>query len=172
MLVLDCTLSLSPPEVGAVAVPTPVLGGASGSQSSLLTPNNDGKKSKTRTSITPQQLEVLMAVYNREQRPAKAVREDLVAKTGLEMKVIQVWFQNRRSKEKRDGTMPTTATPVIAAKEELGTMATPVVSSAAPPVDEEALPVESFTPQCEGKYMLYAITLILTCTDLYIERRE
>ena len=47
----------------------------------------DGKRTKTRTSINPQQLEVLIQAYNREQRPSKPTREDLMARTGLDMKV-------------------------------------------------------------------------------------
>ena len=66
--------------------------------------SSDSKKPKTRTSINPQQLEVLLEAYSREQRPSKLMREELMAKTGLDMKVIQVWFQNRRSKEKRDAS--------------------------------------------------------------------
>lgn len=64
----------------------------------------DGKKHKTRTSINPHQLDILLEAYAREQKPSKQMREDLMAKTGLDMKVIQVWFQNRRSKEKRDAS--------------------------------------------------------------------
>ena len=66
--------------------------------------SSDNRKPKTRTSINPQQLEVLLETYSREQRPSKPMREELMAKTGLDMKVIQVWFQNRRSKEKRDAS--------------------------------------------------------------------
>ena len=47
----------------------------------------NGKRTKPRTSITPQQLEVLKQAYIREQRPSKQTREDLMAKTGLDMKV-------------------------------------------------------------------------------------
>ena len=50
-------------------------------------PNNDGRRAKTRTSINPQQLEVLMQAYSQEQRPSKLTREELMAKTGLDMKV-------------------------------------------------------------------------------------
>ena len=50
--------------------------------------------SRGRTRINPQQLKVLQGAYNREKRPSKAVKEQLVAETGLLMKIIQVWFQN------------------------------------------------------------------------------
>lgn len=63
-----------------------------------------GKRTKSRTSLTPQQLDVLIQSYNQEQHPSKVIREELVAKTGLDMKVITVWFQNRRSKERRDAS--------------------------------------------------------------------
>lgn len=84
-------------------------------------PNSDGRRSKTRTSINPQQLEVLVQAYNQEQRPSKLAREELMAKTGLDMKVIQVWFQNRRSKEKRDASYRD------ANREEIS-MSTPIVA--------------------------------------------
>ncbi len=49
--------------------------------------SSDGRRSKTRTSINPQQLEVLMQTYAHEQRPSKQTREELMTKTGLDMKV-------------------------------------------------------------------------------------
>ena len=55
----------------------------SGTSISLL----NGKRTKPRTSITPQQLEILKQAYICEQRPTKQTREDLMAKTGLDMKV-------------------------------------------------------------------------------------
>ena len=48
---------------------------------------SNGKRTKPRTSITPQQLEILKQAYLREQRPTKQTREELMAKTGLDMKV-------------------------------------------------------------------------------------
>ena len=82
-----------------LSLPSVSMGSVSGGGIS-----NDSRKPKTRTSINPQQLEVLLETYSREQRPSKPMREELMAKTGLDMKVIQVWFQNRRSKEKRDAS--------------------------------------------------------------------
>lgn len=66
--------------------------------------SGDNRKGKTRTSINPKQLIVLQATYEKEPRPSRAMREELAAQTGLTAKVIQVWFQNRRSKDKKDGT--------------------------------------------------------------------
>ncbi len=64
---------------------------------SLHSPANivDGKRTKPRTSITPKQLEVLTHAYNDDQHPSKQVREELVATTGLEMKVHDIAQHNR-----------------------------------------------------------------------------
>ena len=65
---------------------------------------NDSRKGKTRTSINARQLEILQATYEKETRPSRPMREEIASQTGLSAKVIQVWFQNRRSKDKKDTT--------------------------------------------------------------------
>ncbi|CAH8434799.1 unnamed protein product [Heterobilharzia americana] len=47
------------------------------------------------------QLEALKRVYSESPKPVRHVREQLSEETGLDMRVVQVWFQNRRAKEKR-----------------------------------------------------------------------
>ncbi|GAB6026370.1 LIM/homeobox protein Lhx4, variant 2 [Chamberlinius hualienensis] len=56
---------------------------------------------RPRTTITAKQLETLKTAYNNSPKPARHVREQLSQDTGLDMRVVQVWFQNRRAKEKR-----------------------------------------------------------------------
>uniref|UniRef100_H2Y6W6 Uncharacterized protein n=1 Tax=Ciona savignyi TaxID=51511 RepID=H2Y6W6_CIOSA len=56
---------------------------------------------RPRTTITAKQLETLKLAYNQSPKPARHVREQLSSDTGLDMRVVQVWFQNRRAKEKR-----------------------------------------------------------------------
>ncbi|RWS15332.1 LIM/homeobox protein Lhx3-like isoform X2 [Dinothrombium tinctorium] len=51
--------------------------------------------------IKTKQLETLKNAYNSSPKPARHVREQLSHDTGLDMRVVQVWFQNRRAKEKR-----------------------------------------------------------------------
>merc|ERR1719273_1262128 len=60
----------------------------------------DGNK-RPRTTITARQMEVLKNAYKTSPKPARHVREQLAQDTGLDMRVVQVWFQNRRAKEKR-----------------------------------------------------------------------
>ncbi|CAB4057839.1 LHX3_4 [Lepeophtheirus salmonis] len=60
-----------------------------------------GKRRGPRTTIKPPQLEKLQEIFNRNPKPNRAIRENLAKNTGLAMRVIQVWFQNKRSKEKR-----------------------------------------------------------------------
>lgn len=61
----------------------------------------DNANKRPRTTITAKQLEALKRAYNESPKPARHVREQLSSETGLDMRVVQVWFQNRRAKEKR-----------------------------------------------------------------------
>ncbi|KAM7537467.1 hypothetical protein Aperf_G00000068070 [Anoplocephala perfoliata] len=69
-------------------------GGSSGS--SLLT-----KRRGPRTTIKAKQLDTLKQAFATTPKPTRHIREQLAQETGLSMRVIQVWFQNRRSKERR-----------------------------------------------------------------------
>ncbi|KAF8563296.1 hypothetical protein P879_05339 [Paragonimus westermani] len=61
----------------------------------------DNANKRPRTTITARQLEALKRAYNESPKPVRHVREQLSTETGLDMRVVQVWFQNRRAKEKR-----------------------------------------------------------------------
>lgn len=65
-------------------------------------PTGAGSKRRgPRTTIKAKQLEILKAAFNATPKPTRHIREQLASETGLNMRVIQVWFQNRRSKERR-----------------------------------------------------------------------
>ena len=55
----------------------------------------DQPNKRPRTTITAKQLETLKIAYNNSPKPARHVREQLSQDTGLDMRVVQVWFQNR-----------------------------------------------------------------------------
>ncbi|CAD5229000.1 unnamed protein product [Bursaphelenchus okinawaensis] len=59
------------------------------------------KRRGPRTTIKQSQLDVLNRIFSTSPKPSKHVRAKLAHETGLSMRVIQVWFQNRRSKERR-----------------------------------------------------------------------
>ncbi|XP_013413189.1 LIM/homeobox protein Lhx1 [Lingula anatina] len=64
--------------------------------------NTSGTKRRgPRTTIKAKQLETLKAAFAATPKPTRHIREQLAQETGLNMRVIQVWFQNRRSKERR-----------------------------------------------------------------------
>lgn len=57
--------------------------------------DSDQPNKRPRTTITAKQLETLKMAYNNSPKPARHVREQLSQDTGLDMRVVQVWFQNR-----------------------------------------------------------------------------
>ncbi|XP_076054133.1 LIM/homeobox protein Lhx3-like isoform X2 [Oratosquilla oratoria] len=61
----------------------------------------DATNKRPRTTISARQLEQLKQAYKESPKPARHVREQLSQTLGLDMRVVQVWFQNRRAKEKR-----------------------------------------------------------------------
>ena len=63
--------------------------------------DKENKRRGPRTTIKAKQLDVLKNVFNQSPKPTRLMREQLAKETGLPMRVIQVWFQNKRSKEKR-----------------------------------------------------------------------
>ncbi|OQV13257.1 LIM/homeobox protein Lhx3 [Hypsibius exemplaris] len=63
--------------------------------------SKEASNKRPRTTISAKQLETLKIAYNASSKPARHIREQLSHDTGLDMRVVQVWFQNRRAKEKR-----------------------------------------------------------------------
>ncbi|XP_064396405.1 LIM/homeobox protein Lhx3-like [Halichondria panicea] len=73
----------------------------------------DGNQKRPRTTITSKQLDTLKAAYSVSPKPSRAVREQLANETGLEVRVVQVWFQNRRAKDKRGGKGDEAGSPTL-----------------------------------------------------------
>jgi hypothetical protein len=65
-------------------------------------PMNNQPKKRQRTS--PAQLEVLEKVYQTEKLPNSDLRKELATTLKMTPRRVQVWFQNKRAKEKRLGT--------------------------------------------------------------------
>uniref|UniRef100_UPI00358E7086 insulin gene enhancer protein ISL-2B-like n=1 Tax=Myxine glutinosa TaxID=7769 RepID=UPI00358E7086 len=60
-----------------------------------------GKTSRVRTVLTDRQLQTLRTCYAANPRPDALLKEQLVEMTGLSPRVIRVWFQNKRCKDKK-----------------------------------------------------------------------
>uniref|UniRef100_A0A182QA16 Insulin gene enhancer protein ISL-1 n=1 Tax=Anopheles farauti TaxID=69004 RepID=A0A182QA16_9DIPT len=80
-------------------------GSESGSHKSLRgkgpTGPSDGKPTRVRTVLNEKQLHTLRTCYNANPRPDALMKEQLVEMTGLSPRVIRVWFQNKRCKDKK-----------------------------------------------------------------------
>jgi len=110
-----------------------------GDRSLNTLPSTAPEKKGARTTIKPQQLEILCKAYDACSKPNKPQREQLVAETGLSLRVIQVWFQNRRSKERKGKPSKEKETPLD--DDEPGEDSQP----SSPPATSEPTPVVTET---------------------------
>lgn len=60
-----------------------------------------GSGKRHRTSISPQQLQCLTKAYSKNPKPSREARRRLSRDLCLDYRVIQVWFQNKRAKDKK-----------------------------------------------------------------------
>ena len=63
--------------------------------------SSSGKPARIRTVLNEKQLHTLRACYGANPRPDALMKEQLVEMTGLNPRVIRVWFQNKRCKDKK-----------------------------------------------------------------------
>ena len=56
---------------------------------------------RVRTVLTEKQLGLLKSCYSANPRPDALMKEQLVEMTGLSPRVVRVWFQNKRCKDKK-----------------------------------------------------------------------
>ncbi|XP_028306133.1 insulin gene enhancer protein isl-2a isoform X2 [Gouania willdenowi] len=63
------------------------------------------KTTRIRTVLNEKQLHTLRTCYNANPRPDALMKEQLVEMTGLSPRVIRVWFQNKRCKDKKKSNL-------------------------------------------------------------------
>jgi len=60
-----------------------------------------GRDKRLRTTILPEQLEYLHQKYRLESNPSRKMLEAISEEVGLKKRVVQVWFQNCRARERK-----------------------------------------------------------------------
>ncbi|KAK7867018.1 hypothetical protein R5R35_006879 [Gryllus longicercus] len=59
------------------------------------------KDKRLRTTILPEQLDYLYQKYQLESNPSRKMLENIAKEVGLKKRVVQVWFQNTRARERK-----------------------------------------------------------------------
>lgn len=59
------------------------------------------KDKRLRTTILPEQLDYLYQKYQIESNPSRKMLENIAHEVGLKKRVVQVWFQNTRARERK-----------------------------------------------------------------------
>ena len=74
--------------------------------------DKDGQQYRVRSMITDQQLSILKSKYNQNPRPASHELMEIGAQIGFPKRVVQVWFQNMRARDRRRGKVITSGSKV------------------------------------------------------------
>ncbi|KAJ8943948.1 hypothetical protein NQ318_016106 [Aromia moschata] len=67
--------------------------------------SEDGRKVRVRSLISEEQLKVLKDNYKLNPRPKREDLEKIAASIGFQVRVVQVWFQNTRARDRREGRL-------------------------------------------------------------------
>jgi hypothetical protein len=81
-----------------------IAGAPLGGGGSKVGPQQQQRRSRAgrvRTVLTEKQLTMMKGCYNANCRPDALMKEQLIEMTGLSGRVIRVWFQNKRCKDKK-----------------------------------------------------------------------
>ncbi|XP_027031241.1 insulin gene enhancer protein ISL-1-like [Tachysurus fulvidraco] len=70
-------------------------------ESGWQAPIKPEKTVRVRTALSKSQLQVLLTCYSVNPRPDASLKERLMEMTGLSSRVIRIWFQNKRCKDKK-----------------------------------------------------------------------
>ncbi|KAG5890373.1 hypothetical protein JTB14_010874 [Gonioctena quinquepunctata] len=67
--------------------------------------SEDGRKVRVRSLISDEQLKVLKDNYKLNPRPKREDLEKIASSIGFPVRVVQVWFQNTRARDRREGRL-------------------------------------------------------------------
>lgn len=75
--------------------------------------SGEQKTTRVRTVLNDRQLRILRTCYNNNPRPDALMKEQMTKLTGLSARVIRVWFQNKRCKDKKKAIAAASGDDVI-----------------------------------------------------------
>uniref|UniRef100_A0A8C3T281 Uncharacterized protein n=1 Tax=Chelydra serpentina TaxID=8475 RepID=A0A8C3T281_CHESE len=128
---------------GGAGQPLPISGTGSLAHSQSPNPGRipahqcsplSGKLTRVRTVLNEQQLQALSSCYAANPRPDAGLKEQLVERTGLSPRVIRVWFQNKRCKDKKRSLVSQLQPPPLSLQGAVGTR----LVAASPQTQDEA----------------------------------
>lgn len=81
--------------------PTPPLKRKLSEEEEVKECGDQPKDKRLRTTILPEQLDYLYQKYQIESNPSRKMLENIAREVGLKKRVVQVWFQNTRARERK-----------------------------------------------------------------------